>query len=406
MNNPDNVTVAGALKTEAQDGIEDANVNLQSGATSLFDMSDDQGQFVFVDAVPMNTNYTVTPTKDDNPLNGVSTFDLVLISKHILGLEPLGSPYKMIAADANKSNSITTFDIVEIRKLILGIYNELPNNTSWRFVDKGFIFPQPSNPFSTAFPETKSVASVTTDQLGDDFVGVKIGDVNGTAIANALMNADDRAASTLLFDVQDRDVKAGEVFTVDFKGAEKVQGYQFTMNFSGLEVVDVLPGADMKADNFGVFADAITTSVDGESSEFSVKFRAVKSGKLSDMLGVSSRITRAEAYSLSNNRLDVALRFNGQGGAVISGVGFELYQNQPNPFVNKTLIGFHLPEATEATLSIFDETGRMLFTQKGQFGKGYNAIAIDRALLNTTGMMYYKLETATDAATKKMIQTK
>jgi hypothetical protein len=90
----------------------------------------------------------------------------------------------------------------------------------------------------------------------------------------------------------------------------------------------------------------------------------------------------------------------------IAGVGFELYQNQPNPFVNKTLIGFHLPEATEATLTIFDETGRMLFTQKGQFGKGYNAIAIDRALLNTTGMMYYKLETATDAATKKMIQTK
>jgi hypothetical protein len=26
--------------------------------------------------------------------------------------------------------------------------------------------------------------------------------------------------------------------------------------------------------------------------------------------------------------------------------------------------------------------------------------------LNTVGMMYYKLETATDSATKKMIQTK
>ncbi|MBK7937144.1 MAG: hypothetical protein IPJ82_08605 [Lewinellaceae bacterium] len=100
----------------------------------------------------------MTPTKDDNPLNGVSTYDLVLISKHILGLEPLNSPYKMIAADANKSNSITTFDIVEIRKLILGIYNELPNNTSWRFVDKDYVFPQPTNPFATTFPETKSVA--------------------------------------------------------------------------------------------------------------------------------------------------------------------------------------------------------------------------------------------------------
>jgi len=57
-------------------------------------------------------------------------------------------------------------------------------------------------------------------------------------------------------------------------------------------------------------------------------------------------------------------------------------------------------------LSVYDESGRMLFTQKGQFTKGYNAISVDRALLNTIGLMYYKLETATDAATKKMIQTK
>jgi hypothetical protein len=94
---------------------------------------------------------------------------------------------------------------------------------------------------------------------------------------------------------------------------------------------------------------------------------------------------------------------------IISGVGFELYQNQPNPFVNKTFIGFHLPEATSATLRIFDETGRMVFTQNGDFAKGYNThqcIETDRQLLNTTGVLYYTLETATDSATKKMIQSK
>jgi hypothetical protein len=404
--NTSDITVSGALKTEDVQGLEDANVNLQSGAISLFNMTDDQGQYTFPNAVPSGNNYTVTPTKDDNPLNGVSTYDLVLISKHILGLEPLTSPYKMIAADANKSNSITTFDIVEIRKLILGIYTELPNNTSWRFVDQDFAFPNPANPFATQFPETKSVSGMTADQLADDFVAVKVGDVNNTAIPNALLSSDDRTASTLLFDVEDRAVQAGETFTLTFKGAERVQGYQFTMNFAGLEVVSVAPGAGMSMDNFGVFADALTTSVDGEAGEFAVTFRANKAGRASEMLSVSSRVTRAEAYSLANNRMDVAFRFNGQNGAVISGVGFELYQNQPNPFVNKTIIGFHLPEAAEARLTVYDESGRMLFTQKGQFSKGYNAISVDRALLNTTGLMYYQLETATDAATKKMIQTK
>jgi hypothetical protein len=123
-------------------------------------------------------------------------------------------------------------------------------------------------------------------------------------------------------------------------------------------------------------------------------------------MSVSSRITKAEAYNQADERLNVAFRFNQGGTSTVTGVGFELYQNQPNPFVDKTSIGFHLPEAARATLTIFDETGRMVFTQKGDFAKGYNSIAIERALINTTGVLFYKLETATDAATKQMIQTK
>jgi hypothetical protein len=147
--------------------------------------------------------------------------------------------------------------------------------------------------------------------------------------------------------------------------------------------------------------NAMAVSIDG-AQEFTVRFRAEQSGKLSEMLGVSGAITRAEAYG-DAGRMGVAFRFDGK---TIAGVGFELYQNQPNPFVNRTFIGFFLPEAAEATLSVFDETGRVVYQQKGQFAKGENTIALDRALINTTGMLYYKLETATDSATKKMIQAK
>jgi len=204
-------------------------------------------------------------------------------------------------------------------------------------------------------------------------------------------------------------VKAGETFTVTFKAAEKVQGYQFTLNHAGLELVDVKPGANMSLGNFGVFADdkAVTTSWDGDvQAEFAMTFRATASGELSRMLGVSGRITKAEAYNAGAERLQVGFRFNGANGQTITGLGFELYQNTPNPFVNKTQIGFHLPEATTATLTIFDETGRMMFTQKGDFGKGYNAVTVDRSVLNTTGVLYYTLETAKESATRKMIQTK
>lgn len=401
------VSVAGQLKVnESAEGVEDGNVSLAGShpalpPLSMFDLSDNNGQYNF-NAIPVATNYTITPEKDDNPLNGVTTYDLVLISKHILGTEPLDSPYKMISADANKSGSITSFDIVELRKLILGIYDELPNNTSWRFVDKSFAFPNAANPFQTAFPENSTVANAAANNMDDDFAGCKIGDVNNSALANSLMSSDDRTAGTLLFDVEDRQVAAGEEFVVNFKAAEQVQGWQFTMALNGLQVSDIVGNDKVKADNFGVFDGALTTSVEG-GSEFAVKFRAEKAGKLSQMLGVSSRITKAEAYASDNSRLDVAFRFDGK---TIAGIGFELYQNQPNPFVSKTVVGFHLPEAATATLSVYDESGRLVFTQKGDFAKGNNAISLDRALLNTTGVLYYTLETATDAATKKMIQSK
>ncbi len=108
------------------------------------------------------SNYTFTPVLDTDPLNGVNVLDLIRISQHILGIVPISSAYGMLAADANKSGSITAFDIVELKKLIAGVYSSLPNNTSWRFVDADYVFPNPANPFSTIFPEN---ATVTVNQI-------------------------------------------------------------------------------------------------------------------------------------------------------------------------------------------------------------------------------------------------
>lgn len=402
--------VAGFLLTEAANGLEEGSVEITGTGNAIpsftySSLTGASGKYLF-NAVPLSSNSTVTPLKDDNHLNGVSTYDLVLISRHILGIDTLDSPYKMIAADANNSESITNFDIVELRRLILGITIELGSNTSWRFVDKAFVFPDPLQPFLTNFPEFKSILSLSGNQLEEDFVAIKVGDVNTNAIANALMSSDDRSNGTLLFDLEDRQIAAGETFTVALKASEVTTAYQFTLQFPGLEVVDILPGAGMRGENFGVFANAITTSYDGPlAGEFAIRFRASRSGKLSALLSVSSRITKAEAYQ-NGTLLDVALRFNQGAQQTIAGVGFELYQNQPNPFVHKTMIPFNLPEASNALLSIYDETGRLVYTQKGNFAKGYNTVAVDLSALNTGGLLYYKLETERDAATQKMVQMK
>ena len=82
-----------------------------------------------------------------------------------LNIVPLGSPYRLIAADANRSNSVTTFDLVEIRKLILQINSDFPNNTSWRFVDGSYQFPNPANPWTAPFPEVININDLPTGSV-------------------------------------------------------------------------------------------------------------------------------------------------------------------------------------------------------------------------------------------------
>jgi len=139
------------------------------------------GSFVYA----AGYNFTVTPTKNINPLNGVTTNDLVLIQKHILGIEFFDSPWKRIAADANQDGKVTTSDIIVLRKLILGITTELPNGKSWRFLPLDYTFPNPANPFLPPFPERIEVPN-TADPAPSDFAfrGVKIGDVDFSADPN------------------------------------------------------------------------------------------------------------------------------------------------------------------------------------------------------------------------------
>ncbi|HNL39495.1 MAG TPA: hypothetical protein PKH43_10185, partial [Saprospiraceae bacterium] len=174
----DTYSIIGTIRTEQQIPVSNAPVDLQQGVVQQQVLSDDAGKFEF-DNLPDQPS-ALRPHFSDDWTNGVSTFDLALISKHILGIQPLASPYKMIAADANHSNSITTFDIVLLRKLLLGVSDTLDGNTSWRFVAAEYVFPDANNPFSAPFPETIHLDSLSGMPDSAQFIGIKIGDVNNS----------------------------------------------------------------------------------------------------------------------------------------------------------------------------------------------------------------------------------
>lgn len=179
------ITLSGQIRTPTGAAVEQVAVEINDGASFAYTTTTDvDGWYSFV--VPSGGNYTITPSYDyvGDCLNGVTTFDLVLISKHVHDLQYFTSPYQLIAADADNSGTVDLLDSLELRKLILGIYTALPNNACWRFVRADYVFPDPTNPFSPPYPETVTTGVTTQSIAGIDFIGIKIGDVNGSAIAN------------------------------------------------------------------------------------------------------------------------------------------------------------------------------------------------------------------------------
>jgi len=123
----------------------------------------------------------ITPSKTSDPLNGVSTFDLIQIQRHILNIKTFESPYQYIAADINRSGAVTTLDLIQLRKVILGIDTNFANNSSWRFINVDHIFQDPSDPLKEYLPETTRIGPLYRVR-NVAFIGIKIGDLNNSAI--------------------------------------------------------------------------------------------------------------------------------------------------------------------------------------------------------------------------------
>jgi len=428
--NIDPTILRGRATTEADKGVENVSIHIVGSGFS----SPPYSQYFKTNIIgAYNAKFVngklvvVTPYKNDNPANGVSTYDLVLISKHILALEPLNSPYKIIAADINKSNSITSFDIVELRKLILGIDTAFNNNTSWRFVEKNYVFPNTLNPFQATFNEQITHPNYSGWEDFQDFVAIKIGDLNGSAITNgSAIESEARNGHTLMLSTENRSVKTGETFTLRLSAAERVQAYQFTLHFQNLSLLNVQPlSRDMDLGNFGIFEHALTTSYNGvETGAFELTFRAQADGQISDFLYLSDEITPSAAYQ-QDQRMEIGLQFNGPIAGTTADFDFTLYQNQPNPFNAQTKIGFFLPafagasadepakapaqtEAQLVTLKIFDLIGNLIYTQQAQFQPGYQQFILNSADLpiNNTALLLYQVETVFGSYTKKMLVLK
>ncbi|MBV6471834.1 MAG: hypothetical protein JPMHGGIA_00084 [Saprospiraceae bacterium] len=406
--------ITGDLRTENNDETELSNVQIASVAMSRDYVTKADGKFLFGDLAP--NSYAVSISRNDDYLNGVTTADIVKIQRHILGIEPLNSAYKLIAADVNNSSNITASDITEVRKLVLGVTNSFSKVPSWTFIPKSYVFPNPQLPWNGT-PRSTTVAITSEEKHIVDFVAVKMGDVNTSARGHQFAGTSSRNNGSLNLEIEQGQTVAGELYRVEFKSSNfnEIAGYQFTLRFDRQALsFEGIESGELKMDdsNFGTnrigegilttsWNNNVAQSVNANSTLFSLVFRASANGSIDKMLAITSDVTAAEAYDAGLNAKDVDLGVRTERGVQESGV-FELYQNTPNPFAKETVISYRLPEAGAVKLSIYDVTGKVLRVYDAQGVKGLNTIKVQRTDFNAGGVLYYQLDAANHTATRRM----
>jgi hypothetical protein len=373
-------------------------------------------------------NFAITPTKTTGKFNGVTALDASRLAQMVSGTGPFTSPYQFIAGDVDNNNQLNTLDVAYIKQALLNNPIALLQfKKSWRFVPAAHTFPTPYGTGAFwSFPEKINYVSITTSQTDQDFVGIKMGDLVAPNTNPALKPA---PVVPVVFSVPNLNLQTDSLIEVPFRcrNFEDILALQtcFWFNPTVLSLENVIPAVGMpfQTGTFGtwdlsqgylrlVWAVAGAQTLLGQPESFRLKFRVLEGGQyLQEVLKISEKHLESMAWHTDNRPESVKLSFypateSQQRGEATGVFVFELYQNEPNPFEDKTTIGFTLPAAASAALTVYDEIGRVVFTQQGEYGKGYNAILLDRVLLNTSGVLYYNLKTGTDSVTKKMVQLK
>ena len=130
--------------------------------------------------------YRVKPKvrNNDEWLNGVTTYDGVLIRRHLDGSVPFTTIYQYAAADADGNNRIDNGsmapDIELIRDLVLGIVDTFEDQTSWRYFKEISTGTLPLAPPDGVFSHPDEYWQGAPSNTALNFIAVKIGDVNNS----------------------------------------------------------------------------------------------------------------------------------------------------------------------------------------------------------------------------------
>ena len=339
-----------------------------------------------------NLSITAKKSNNYNFSNGLTTFDLVMIRKHILGVAPFTDVYQLIAADVDRSGNINSLDYRMFSRLILGITAGFPNGESWVYVPAYFQFPDSTQPTASPWIDRKFNLPLTRDIDSLDYVAIKLGDINGSASNSDFMATEEHGGAQFVYESEEQFVSAGEIFTFSLYPTENeiLEGVQinFEINTDLVEIENInaptLENFDKDSwnqSNQNLYVSWVgekTAAIEKEKAVVNVTGKAKQNCFLSKALKLSQKDLKSEIYNTKNEIrptvLNCVSKNWGNGDVSIS----------PNPVGDAPAeISVNLASDASLSITLLDVLGR----QVRKVYDGVGKIGANKFSFNSDGLM-------------------
>ncbi|HMQ85902.1 MAG TPA: T9SS type A sorting domain-containing protein [Saprospiraceae bacterium] len=350
----------------------------------------------------------------------VSTADIIVISRHILGVAPFSEAWQYVAADVDGSETITTLDQIAIRKFILSISTEYPGAPFWRFKSCYYDLGT-GNPFAN-IDDTYSNFSFV--QAGEEpcFQAIKMGNVTNDSCAESNPHGE------LVINLVNGTVELNH-YNLLFKpqGFTNIAGFQFALRYEHSK----LDYASLHAEDLPWVDNDIRYEVPTEpnllkfvwfdesggsrtlnSNQEIMRLRFQKLLSLPNYLNgfsLDESELPARAWLADGTPLQIVLQTGGghAPGSIkpaIPGEGSDwAIEAEPNPFEELLRLRINTTYTGAATLTIYDASGREMHRQDLDEGDNIQQLEIPTANW-PAGAYYYRLQAASREWSAKLLK--
>ena len=389
--------IAGKITGTTGDVIEKVDLQLTSYEEPLESLKiNEEGRYAFPNG-QLGKSYELTPTKNDDVLNGVTTLDILQIQRHILGQTVFEDAAKLRAGDVNADHKISALDMIHIRRVILGSVDEFPSKDSWEFLDRKYPLTKDD---VYIIPTRIELKELSGHEMHNNFRAIKVGDVTGTT--NGAIVA--RSAETVQLNAVSTEIEGQSYLQIFTTSDLDLAGFQIGLTLENSNILSI------SSEPLGLTEAHYST--DGQTAKIS--WNASKPVQISaDLPLITIAVDQASKVELSKlslsnemylgTELEVSdVELTSQDIASLDGNNsLSVY---PNPSNESFTIHATSKSASLGEVIIYDLSGKLVYSkyvnlEGGPWSQSFGS----ESLGMSAGVYFIELKTAEETQTIKMV---